>query len=73
MFDQIVGDSGGPLFVPAQLDGNVSAGKPTMDIIVGVTSFGPGDCTKPETPGVYASIGYFKKWINGVIFDQVLE
>lgn len=51
--DACQGDSGGPLFVP-------STGEQ-----VGVVSWGEG-CGKKKYPGVYADVGQYYKWLNGI-------
>jgi putative cell wall-binding protein len=52
------GDSGGPLFVP-------SAG--TGVIQVGAVSYGTGDCTSLERPGVYMRLSAFYDGINDLV------
>jgi secreted trypsin-like serine protease len=57
--DACKGDSGGPLFV---------AGPAGEAIQAGIVSWGPG-CGQPETYGVYASVGYFERWIRKYVPD----
>jgi len=52
--DSCTGDSGGPIILVAE-DG-------TMDVQVGVTSYGFG-CANPELPGIYSRTSYVKEWI----------
>ncbi|CAG2120264.1 unnamed protein product, partial [Medioppia subpectinata] len=44
------GDSGGPLKY--------------KNTLVGVVSWGPGDCTQPHYPSVYTRVGKFRDWIK---------
>nr|CAH0111230.1 unnamed protein product [Daphnia galeata] len=53
--DTCQGDSGGPIVVQK------STGSPWTQ--VGVVSFGNG-CADPNFPGVYASVAFFRNWIN---------
>ncbi|XP_046459628.1 trypsin-like [Daphnia pulex] len=53
--DTCQGDSGGPIVV--------QAGSTTAWTQVGITSFGNG-CAKPNFAGVYASVAFFRNWIN---------
>lgn len=51
--DACQGDSGGPIFM-------MVGDKP---VLTGVVSWGYG-CAQPGKPGVYASVSYFKDWIE---------
>ena len=66
-----VGDSGGPLLLLDAPYGNMEDGKPRLDMVVGITSFGYAkDGTDPcsgNEPAVYMSVDYFLDWIEGVI------
>lgn len=52
--DSCQGDSGGPLYVHDRMQ---------QPVQVGVVSWGEG-CAQPGKYGVYASVGYFEKWIR---------
>eukprot|EP00210_Caulerpa_lentillifera_P005054 g4827.t1 len=70
--DSAEGDSGGPLLKIDRPDGNYSAGDPKMDLLVGITSFGPKNA-KDFKPGVYTSIGYFREWIDCVMKGKIAK
>ena len=55
--DSCGGDSGGPLLVRDAETGDWA--------IVGVTSFGFGDCGDPEVYGIYARVLNYRDWILG--------
>ena len=61
-----IGDSGGPLLIPHAPNGDIKAGKPELDLIVGITSFGEPSCNG-EDPGVYASVGYHWNAILNIV------
>ncbi|EFX79655.1 hypothetical protein DAPPUDRAFT_104233 [Daphnia pulex] len=54
--DTCQGDSGGPIAVQAEA-GSIAWTQ------VGITSFGNG-CAKPNFAGVYASVAFFRRWID---------
>lgn len=55
--DSCQGDSGGPIFIS----------RPNQQHLqVGVVSWGEG-CALPGYPGVYASVGYHREWIAGIV------
>ena len=64
------GDSGSPLLIPNKPDGNLTAGRPERDLVIGVTSFGSKDCNG-SSPAVYLSIGYFWDWLTRVADGKV--
>ena len=68
LFFPILGDSGGPLLIPDRPDGNLTAGLPRTDLIVGVTSFSRGECDASE-PGVYMRVSFMWEWISGILND----
>lgn len=49
-------------------DGNSFSGRATLDLLVGIVSFGDrGQCGQSEKPGVYTSVSYFRGWIDSVM------
>mgnify|MGYP000415192955 CR=1 FL=1 len=69
MFILSVGDSGGPLLIPDGPQGNITAGLPENDLIVGITSFGVGSCDD-SAPGVYTGVSYMSDWILGIVDEE---
>lgn len=65
----VSGDSGGPLLQPFAPGGNLSAGQPNLDVILGVTSFGDSlsKCGESQLPSVFTRVGSFLDWIRGKI------
>lgn len=68
-----IGDSGGPFM---QLDdplGHYEKGDPSLDLVVGITSFGVGEAQreKASIPGVYTSVSFFRKWIDCVTEGKI--
>lgn len=55
--DTCFGDSGGPLFVPA----DTNAGLP---VLVGVTSYGSTLCDSRVRPGIYTDVSAYSAWIE---------
>ena len=53
--DACWGDSGGPLIAKGETDAS--------DIVFGLTSFGEG-CAQPATPGGYANVRKYSRWIQ---------
>jgi len=70
--DTCKGDSGGPLLIPDGPDGNITAGIPQTDLIVGVTSFGPEACDA-SVPGVYIRTSYMWEWIRSVLDGEEIH
>jgi len=68
--DTCKGDSGGPLLISDKPDGNITAGIPQTDLIVGVTSFGSGTCDA-SVPGVYIRVGHMWQWIVNILDEQI--
>ena len=64
--EHVVGDSGGPLFKVDHIAGNFLNGYAKMDLIYGVTSYGP-NCSNERTGGVYTSTISFATWIDGIL------
>lgn len=65
----VSGDSGGPLLQPFAPGGDTSAGQPSLDIILGITSFGDSisKCGMSELPSVFTEVGSFFDWIHDII------
>jgi secreted trypsin-like serine protease len=55
------GDSGGPI---------VYKESSTKHVQLGVVSFGKKVCGGPDSPAVYANVGFARKWIKSVVCDQ---
>lgn len=55
--DTCKGDSGGPVYAVTPRN--------TL-VLAGITSWGD-ECAKPDSPGVYTSVFYYKDWINTMI------
>lgn len=45
----------------------IKNGKPGIDYLVGIVSFGPMPCGEEGIPGVYTRVSSFVEWINNVI------
>lgn len=56
--DTCFGDSGGPLLV------NADSGTP---VSIGITSFGTSECGRPDPPGVYTNVAFYRDWIEAVL------
>lgn len=66
--DTCFGDSGGPLFVPqGSVDFAQSADDP---VLVGLTSYGSGDCDSRDDPGVYTQVSAYTDWIEQQTANQ---
>ena len=61
------GDSGGPLLKVDAPRGEVGEGAASLDLLMGVISFGSTSCGDGERPGVYTDVGYFREWILEII------
>jgi len=51
------GDSGGPLIVPKGSNDDTA-------VVIGATSWGPGECGTEDYPSVYAYVTYYLDWIK---------
>eukprot|EP00803_Ostreobium_quekettii_P010437 evm.model.scf_4.6 EVM.evm.TU.scf_4.6 scf_4:158669-197053(-) len=71
--DVCQGDSGGPLIEPFTRDGVLEAGKPSLDIIVGITSFGDSGCGDSQLPNVFTKVSSFRDWIDFVMEEEPPE
>ena len=63
-------DSGGPLMIADKPGGNITAGSPRFDLILGVTSAGSDDCDS-SVPGLYTRVSDFSEWMRGVLDGTV--
>lgn len=54
------------MLIPSSPGDDLARGKPELDLIVGVTSFGTTYCDA-DRPGVYTKIASFAFWIEMVI------
>lgn len=61
-----LGDSGGPILVPDDRDGEVENGDPRNDLILGITSFG-NPCKKKGGAAVYTRVNDFLPWIHSIL------
>ena len=62
----VLGDSGGPILIPDSVAGDITRGRPEKDQIVGINSFGRGECNG-QMPDVYTKVPYFLDWIWGTV------
>ncbi|CAD7702345.1 unnamed protein product, partial [Ostreobium quekettii] len=62
-----IGDSGGPLLLADAPDGNVAAGVPNKDSLVGIISFGNGSKCEMGKSVVYSRVSSFHDWIKSII------
>lgn len=62
-----VGDSGGPLIDVHAPRLEVKEGKPDLDLLLGIISFGEDsiDCGESTRPGVYTRVISYLDWIAG--------
>ncbi|CAD7695786.1 unnamed protein product [Ostreobium quekettii] len=59
------GDSGGPMVRAFAPGGDVDLGRPDLDVLFGITSFGErGTCGATELPGVYTAVSHYIDWID---------
>lgn len=65
----VLGDSGGPLLEPFSPGNDPSAGRPELDILVGIVSFGDelSSCGMSELPVVFTDVSSFLDWIHDVM------
>ena len=66
MYSFCVGDSGGPILIPDERDGEVKHGDPRNDLILGVTAFGD-PCEKKDGAAVYTRVNDFLPWIHNIV------
>eukprot|EP00210_Caulerpa_lentillifera_P005428 g5190.t1 len=59
-------DSGGPLLIPDKFQGSIELGDSTVDLIVGITSFGDRTCDL-SVPGVYTRVSCYRSWISCIM------
>ena len=59
-------DSGGPLMIADKPGGDITAGSPRFDLIIGVTFASPDDCDS-SVPGLYTRVSDFSEWITNVL------
>eukprot|EP00210_Caulerpa_lentillifera_P005401 g5163.t1 len=60
------GDSGGPMLIADTPGGLIKEGDPTVDLIVGITSFGDTACDQ-SVPGVYTRVSCYRPWISCIM------
>lgn len=60
--DTCFGDSGGPLFVPA--DSTVTDTNAGLPVLVGITSYGSTLCDSRVRPGLYTDVSAYSAWIE---------
>ena len=66
--EHVIGDSGGPIFKVDHVAGNLLKGYAKMDLIYGVTSYGP-NCSSVRNGGVYTSTISFARWIDDILVN----
>lgn len=67
------GDSGGPILIPDSPDRSIKAGKPSLDTLIGLTSFGDPNCKAFEKPGGYTLIAPYLNWMHGIMNVSYVE
>ena len=65
-----IGDSGAPLLLLDAPGGEIVAGLPELDHVVGIVSFGPKKCGMLGKPGVYTRLSSFLDWITDMISSK---
>ena len=60
--DTCFGDSGGPLFVPA--DSSATDTNDGLPVLVGITSYGSTLCDSRVRPGIYTDVSAYSAWIE---------
>ena len=60
----MVGDSGSPLLLPHVPKGGIAEGKPKLDLVTGILSFGDGTCDNNSLPTGFANVAFFREWID---------
>lgn len=66
------GDSGGPLILANHRMGDINEGSPALDLLVGITSFGPAPCTQTDLPSISTDAAFFRDWIMKTIVRRHL-
>ena len=58
---------------PDAPNGDLKDGRPDLDLLVGITSYGLGSCTDADLNlGIYTNVGHFSEWIQSVISNATV-
>ena len=62
------GDSGGPIQI-INTDSRITC----MHTIIGVISFGAGECGTKGVPGIYTKVYHYLDWIEKIVWGEEIK